>query len=121
IFDEAATLDELQALADQIRSSGSSNILAYESENENVFYEAVKPTYRYLYRPEMQFSLYDIPVEQPDATVVTDLNGTVSQTALDFEPVVQGPEGPALPSWGDDSRTLLWGIGYGEYLALTDG
>ncbi len=81
------------------------------------------PIYRHVYRPEFQFTTYDLRFSQDtEIQTVTDwseVKGS-AETYLDFAASLTGPMDGALTTWGQQ-KALLWAVGYGEIIAVADG
>ncbi|MCP4926055.1 MAG: hypothetical protein GY916_08935, partial [Gammaproteobacteria bacterium] len=120
LFDEQSTRAAEDALA-IARIGGADNLP-----------EQVEPTYRWVYRPEMQFSVYELAKQRlqfenaaGDLEVI-DLSGTGAGAPLlvlneNLDPVellydLVGPQNDALPLFGADTE-LVFSIGAEEVLA----
>lgn len=106
VYDADATKSALEAEAILTRQAGRDLM------------HKVAPIYSWVYRPEYQFSVYELP-ELKDAVVLTEYNqnGQTSSTSLSFTYSLTTSEGLSrLPTLGSDS-TLLWSVGYNELVA----
>ncbi|MCP4088483.1 MAG: hypothetical protein GY746_01630, partial [Gammaproteobacteria bacterium] len=120
IYDEAATLE-----AEMIRRR---TIAALGMENA----EDVKPVYRWVYRPEMQFSLFDLDVrkiEQTDSDEIPHLimSDTAEKHLLDspdkdirIEYALSRDILPILPQFGPPREHLVFSIGGQEVRVFFD-
>ena len=124
LYDEQATRDALRLQADTLREEYQAAAAAGGDELPDVpKIQGVKPIYRYVYRPEFQFSLYDLSFEGvEEVQTITEWSDTTerSQTVLDFAAKLTAPESDALTGWGQ-KQTLLWAVGFSEILAVADG
>ncbi len=85
--------------------------------------EDIDTVYRWVYSPEMQFSIYDLDVKNVVVeTTSTEDGNTHTSTTVDYD--LESPDEEALPRPGyeygeeEDSDGLYWGVGYDRVEAM---
>ncbi|MCP4549331.1 MAG: hypothetical protein GY835_22995, partial [bacterium] len=111
LFDEAATLAAAKAKADALRAD-------WLPGNDPPVLEEIEKIYRWVFRPEMQFSLYDFAIDEFDLLTAWNTTGERSETTVGFlYDLFQDPDWDPLGPLGPD-RQLVLGMSYGENFAL---
>lgn len=117
VFDAATTAERLDQ---QIQSAREAAIASGSSQP--VMLPTVKPIYTYVYRPEAQFSLYDLP-EFQSPQVITKYDSTTGQTrtSLSFGYELSNTEGENPLSPLGSPKDPTWSLGFDELLAIVGG
>lgn len=106
VYDGEATVDALKASAVLARETGLSTI------------EKAQPIYREVYRPEYQFTIFELPELEAAQTITRyDESKDKSSTTLNFGYSLTTSGSAALPQLGT-TNTPLWSLGYDELQAL---
>ncbi|MCP4545422.1 MAG: hypothetical protein GY835_03010, partial [bacterium] len=113
LFDEAATLAGAKAKADALRAD-------WLPGDEPPVLEEIEKIYRWVFRPEMQFSLYDFAIDEFDLLTTWDSSREEQETSVSFlYDLFQDPARDPLAPLGVDNH-LVFGMGYGEIFALLE-
>ncbi|MBN2191492.1 MAG: RHS repeat protein, partial [Polyangiaceae bacterium] len=116
VFDEEATRTAAELRASLLREMPSTTttqapILGATGSLERV--------YRWVYRPEFHFSLFDLAIERVELQTTYQDETSASALSFDYELHTQGGGAVELPRFGSE-LDLVWGVGYAELLALVD-
>ncbi|MCP4546802.1 MAG: hypothetical protein GY835_10105, partial [bacterium] len=111
LFDEAATLAVARAKAYALRAD-------WQPGAAPPILEEIEKIYQWVYRPEMQFSLYDFAIDELDLLTTWDSSREEQETTASFlYDLYQHPAYDPLAPLGADGQ-MVFGMGYGEILVL---
>jgi YD repeat-containing protein len=111
LFDEAATVAVARAQAEALRNN-------WQAGDPLPVLDNIEKIYRWVYRPEMQFSVLDFEIDPLELVTTMDETTGRSDTRLNFTyDLLQDAGFDPLDPLGP-GRQLIFGLGYGEILAL---
>lgn len=125
IFDAIDTADAVQGRIDATKAQIALAALASSGGTPapavSVKVPSADPVYKYVYRAEAQFSVYDLKdFDAPELVTKYDPNAKTGKTSLSFGYDLSNTGGAEpLPALGSD-KDLIWSLGFAELLAFAN-